>query len=422
MDIERWQKLLADYRANTARVAWEAERDERRRKVQNEMLALLEGFETGSTSVDAFKETFDRKTRTDWDVFGLKGMSGAMFLNQLVKHAPNKSVLTERLKTVLRAPSTVEAGRQQMEAFCGYLESLIVAGQVTRKQFSPLRTPFFLSAWWHLQQPSLWPIFYISGRRILEREKLYVARQEPVDDYLAFRRVFSSLQEGLGTEAWELEHLLGWLDENPISPPPPVITTTSGTQKTDQGQTTPTPGTGTEDGGGTGHTHVQYLLAQIGQKVGCKVWVAANDRGKAWHGKYLAELSLKELPALGLDAESYNLIKLIDVLWIKHPNKVVAAFEIEHTTSIYSGLLRMSDLVALSPNLNFPLYIVAPKERLDQVRRELSRPTFQSLELNRRCGFFASEALIDEADQILKWAGDPTAIERLVSRVPDQTS
>lgn len=32
----------------------------------------------------------------------------------------------------------------------------------------------------------------------------------------------------------------------------------------------------------------------------------------------------------------------------------------------------MSDLVALSPNSNFPLYIVTPDVRLDKVRCELS--------------------------------------------------
>lgn len=74
-------------------------------------------------------------------------------------------------------------------------------------------------------------------------------------------------------------------------------------------------------------------------------------------------------------ASSQRLISLIDVLWIKK-NKVAAAFEVEHTTSIYSGLLRMSDLVALSPNLTFPLYIVTPQERIEKVRAELSRPTF----------------------------------------------
>jgi hypothetical protein len=113
---------------------------------------------------------------------------------------------------------------------------------------------------------------------------------------------------------------------------------------------------------------------------------------------------------------------LIDVLWLKGANQVAAAFEIEHTTSIYSGLLRMSDLTASSPNLNFPLYIIAPEARLPQVEKELSRPTFQALELHKRCGFFSDEKLLQEADAIMQWANDPAVMEKLASRVPDVSS
>jgi hypothetical protein len=50
------------------------------------------------------------------------------------------------------------------------------------------------------------------------------------------------------------------------------------------------------------------------------------------------------------------------VLWLQG-NAIQAAFEIESTTSIFSGLLRMADLIAMHPNLKIPLYIVAPAER-----------------------------------------------------------
>ena len=119
-----------------------------------------------------------------------------------------------------------------------------------------------------------------------------------------------------------------------------------------------------------------------------------------------------------MDDESQGHIARIDVLWLKG-GKVTAAFEIEHTTSIYSGLLRMADLIALSPNLNFPLYIVTPPERLDQVRRQLSRPTFQLLELHKRCSFFSFERLLSDADNIMRFANDPSAIDKIASIVDD---
>src|SRR3546814_1317359 len=37
-------------------------------------------------------------------------------------------------------------------------------------------------------------------------------------------------------------------------------------------------------------------------------------------------------------------IGLIDVLWLESGGRVAAAFEVEHSTSIYSGIVRMLDL------------------------------------------------------------------------------
>jgi hypothetical protein len=168
------------------------------------------------------------------------------------------------------------------------------------------------------------------------------------------------------------------------------------------------------------HTQVQWMLARIGKKLGLKVWIAENDRGKIYNGEKLGALSLNALPNVGLDPASQQTIRLIDVVWIKGTNQIVAAFEVEHTTSIYSGLLRMSDLVALYPNLSFTLYIVAPEVRMDQVRKQLRRPTFQQIGLHQRCGFFSDEALFAEYEHIMKWATDSSVLDtHLAQRVGD---
>jgi len=162
---------------------------------------------------------------------------------------------------------------------------------------------------------------------------------------------------------------------------------------------------------------VQWTLANLGRKFGLKVWIAQNDRSKIWKGETLGSLSINDLPLLGMDDRSQSIIRLIDVVWLRGNNQVVAAFEVEYTTSIYSGLLRLSDLATLAPNLTFPLYIVAPEERIPLVRRELSRPTFQAIELHQRCGFFSIEELLREMVAMLRWATDAYAINRLAHKV-----
>jgi len=156
------------------------------------------------------------------------------------------------------------------------------------------------------------------------------------------------------------------------------------------------------------HTEVQSLLLQLGADMGFEVWVAKNDRNREHNGKRFSDLpKLKQKLPLQFDDATNRTIELIDVLWLKG-NSIVAAFEIESTTSIYSGLLRMSDLVAMQPNLNIPLYIVAPEERRDKVFAEINRPTFLKLNppISEICRFISFQVLrerLKEVKGVLKY-------------------
>lgn len=150
------------------------------------------------------------------------------------------------------------------------------------------------------------------------------------------------------------------------------------------------------------HTEVQWLLLKLGSDMGLDVWVARNDRGRGVNGHAFAGLPhlTSELP-LQFDEATNRTVELIDVLWLKG-NAIVAAFEIECTTSIYSGLLRTSDLIAMQPNLNIPLYLVAPEERRDKVITEVNRPTFSRLAppMKLMCRFLSIPALRERVTQI----------------------
>jgi hypothetical protein len=152
----------------------------------------------------------------------------------------------------------------------------------------------------------------------------------------------------------------------------------------------------------TAHTEIQWLLLKLGSDMGFNVWVARNDKGKEYNGKRFADLpNLKtELP-LQFDDATNKTIELIDVLWLRQ-NAIVSAFEIESTTSIYSGLLRMSDLIAMQPNLNIPLYLVAPDERREKVVTEVNRPTFSRLSprLSEICRYISFSELRERIAQV----------------------
>ena len=127
------------------------------------------------------------------------------------------------------------------------------------------------------------------------------------------------------------------------------------------------------------HTEVQGWLRDLGHALGFDVWIAANDQNRSLAGGKLGDGCLDTLPESLTTAPGIDAIRLIDVLWLeKGGERVVAAFEVEHTTSIYSGIVRLLDLALGAPGSATPaLCLVAPDEREDEVRSQLRRPAFQ---------------------------------------------
>ena len=160
------------------------------------------------------------------------------------------------------------------------------------------------------------------------------------------------------------------------------------------------------------HTEVQGWLRDLGHALGFDVWIAINDRGRALGDGELADGCLEQLPALLTASPGIDAIRLIDVLWLeKAGERVVAAFEVEHTTSIYSGIVRLLDLALGAPgNATGALFLVAPNEREEEVRAQLRRPAFQRVgELNVR--FLPYDELDQHREAMARFGQGLKAIE-----------
>lgn len=168
------------------------------------------------------------------------------------------------------------------------------------------------------------------------------------------------------------------------------------------------------------HTKAQSELIALGRITGCSVWIASNDQSRTYGGKPLAAECLTKLPGMGLSDEAMRRISLIDVIWVNQ-NAPVCAFEVETSTSVYSGLLRMSDLLAVVPALNLQIYIVAPRERQKKVLAELSRPTFRKIGLSDYCRYIPSEDLTDLMVRVKGFGGhiQPTILDTLAIPLED---
>ncbi len=146
---------------------------------------------------------------------------------------------------------------------------------------------------------------------------------------------------------------------------------------------------------------MQALLAKIGATMGMSIWIPRSDRGGVIKEcKNENNLLIERLP-LNYDDTTLRTIEQIDVLWLRG-RSIVRAFEVEHTTSVYSGILRMADLLALQPNMDIKLHIVAPVAKREKVFQELRRPVFSLLEkgpLAESCTYLSYDSLIELAAQ-----------------------
>lgn len=128
------------------------------------------------------------------------------------------------------------------------------------------------------------------------------------------------------------------------------------------------------------HTDIQGWLRDLGISLGYDVWIAANDQTRPFRDGKLGANCLTHLPASLINEPGIEAIRLIDVLWFQSDGCVIAAFEVEHTTSIYSGIVRMLDLaMGTSQTGLHGMFLVAPDDREHDVRAQMRRPAFQQI-------------------------------------------
>jgi hypothetical protein len=133
------------------------------------------------------------------------------------------------------------------------------------------------------------------------------------------------------------------------------------------------------------HSQVQTLLGFIGMKKGFDIWIPSNDRiNLDWAcGE---KFPLRET-RFGFSSLQ-NIIEEVDVIWVqKGSNEIRALFEVEHTTPIYSGLLRFNDIHLAGQGLNPRFTVVANEERRALFSRQINRPTFQLSGIGKLCTF-----------------------------------
>ena len=102
-------------------------------------------------------------------------------------------------------------------------------------------------------------------------------------------------------------------------------------------------------------------LAALGEDEGYSSHIGQTEQRKYVEFRKMS-IPMGNNVQYGLNRQAFDIIREIDLLWLKG-DTIVAAFEIEKSTTIDSGINRFRNLFAATPNQNIPAYIVIPDNR-----------------------------------------------------------
>lgn len=160
------------------------------------------------------------------------------------------------------------------------------------------------------------------------------------------------------------------------------------------------------------HTEMQYHLLKVGKALGYDVISAANDRGKCHGDQRFSFLSLPKFPVLNVEKDTLNTIQLIDVVWFERgSNRVVCAFEVEKSTSIYSGILRLSDLALSFSEKPATLFLIIPDQREKDALLQLNRPALRNSSV--KVNYILFSDLRQHCDALCKFGDSHRILEKI---------
>jgi len=122
----------------------------------------------------------------------------------------------------------------------------------------------------------------------------------------------------------------------------------------------------------TSHQEAELILLKLGVFLGYDTY--SPDKSKTAYDKKLSEYTtLKEIPQFTTPT-LLDTIKNIDVIWFQDEFPI-CCFEVEHTTGVRNGLLRLYQ----TSQLNTKLFIIAPEDVLKKFETEMNKIPFSKI-------------------------------------------
>ena len=167
--------------------------------IEKALRPLLTKYLERSISTGDFKRQIDGINKQN-RLWGFSGTKGQMFFNLLVNavdELQSTPELDDQLRLSIKQPANNEGANTILKNFKNYVvragQQFIEAGGDPRSKPSPNSIPFFLSYFWQIQEPDMWPVYYTSAVQMIEGMNLLRATGDIGEDYLAYKRLHEEL-------------------------------------------------------------------------------------------------------------------------------------------------------------------------------------------------------------------------------------
>ncbi len=203
---------------------------ERFEVIESELKTVLKKFFEGSLELAGFKTKIDSINKRH-ECWGFKGIKGQMFFNQLVNAAAEQhNECAAELRSVLSLPQTEDHCKSRLRTFLLYVqrigEELVQGGGSKASKPKLSSVPFFVSYFWQLLAPTIWPVQYTNSVNTLTDINFFQPTGDHVSDYITFKHLHEELAELFSQHnertfsLYDVEHWLWFLDHSKDSPPP----------------------------------------------------------------------------------------------------------------------------------------------------------------------------------------------------------
>ena len=166
--------------------------------IKNSLEPLLQSYLSGQTPLANFKSQVDSLNKK-YEYWGFKGIKGQMFFNMLANTADDENELDAELKSAIAIPANEDIARSRIKTFLSYVkrlgESHVSGGGSLHGRPKSGSIPFFLSYFWQIQNPRIWPVYYTNTVNVLVDLNLWQPSDELAEDYVQFKHLHEELAD-----------------------------------------------------------------------------------------------------------------------------------------------------------------------------------------------------------------------------------